>query len=70
MGIVYVGLLQFNHFEKTEKFMTEFQPFEMERMMSKYEQAVEYNLSESGVRLKIFSWLFIHSCKIGNPLRI
>jgi len=29
--------------------MTAFQPFEMERMMSKYEQGVEYNLSESGV---------------------
>jgi len=29
--------------------MTTFQPFEMERMMSKYEQTVEYNLSESGV---------------------
>lgn len=26
-----------------------FQPFEMERMMSKYEQDVDYNLSESGV---------------------
>ena len=29
--------------------MPEFQPFEMERMMSKFEQAVDYNLSESGV---------------------
>ncbi len=29
--------------------MSTFQPFVMERMMSKYEQAVEYNLSESGV---------------------
>jgi aspartate/methionine/tyrosine aminotransferase len=29
--------------------MTEFQPFEMERFMSKFEQEVEYNLSESGV---------------------
>ena len=29
--------------------MTEFQPFAMERMMSKFEQEVEYNLSESGV---------------------
>ena len=27
----------------------EFQPFEMERMMSKWENVVEYNLSESGV---------------------
>jgi aspartate/methionine/tyrosine aminotransferase len=29
--------------------MTQFQPFEMERMMSKYEQTVDFNLSESGV---------------------
>ena len=29
--------------------MTKFQPFVMERMMSKFEKAVEYNLSESGV---------------------
>ena len=29
--------------------MNEFQPFVMERMMSKYEQEVDYNLSESGV---------------------
>ncbi len=29
--------------------MTHFQPFLMERMMSKFEQDVEYNLSESGV---------------------
>ncbi|MCP4659641.1 MAG: aminotransferase class I/II-fold pyridoxal phosphate-dependent enzyme [bacterium] len=29
--------------------MTAFQPFEMERMMSKWENVVEYNLSESGV---------------------
>ena len=29
--------------------MTEFQPFEMERFMSKFEQEVDYNLSESGV---------------------
>ena len=29
--------------------MSEFQPFVMERMMSKYEQAVDFNLSESGV---------------------
>ena len=29
--------------------MSEFQPFAMERWMSKYEQEVEYNLSESGV---------------------
>ncbi len=30
--------------------MSEFQPFVMERMMSKFEQDVEYNLSESGVQ--------------------
>jgi aspartate/methionine/tyrosine aminotransferase len=29
--------------------MTEFQPFEMERLMSKWENVVDYNLSESGV---------------------
>ena len=29
--------------------MTVYQPFEMERMMSKFEQHVDYNLSESGV---------------------
>ena len=29
--------------------MPEFQPFAMERMMSKYEKEVEFNLSESGV---------------------
>lgn len=29
--------------------MTEFQPFIMERMMSKFEKEVEYNISESGV---------------------
>lgn len=29
--------------------MTRFQPFEMERLMSEWEQVVDYNLSESGV---------------------
>ncbi|MFQ5702226.1 MAG: aminotransferase class I/II-fold pyridoxal phosphate-dependent enzyme, partial [Acidobacteriota bacterium] len=29
--------------------MSEFHPFAMERMMSRFEQEVEYNLSESGV---------------------
>ena len=29
--------------------MTTFQPFDMERMMSKWENVVDYNLSESGV---------------------
>ncbi len=32
-----------------EKHMTTFQPFVMERMMSKWENVVDYNLSESGV---------------------
>jgi aspartate/methionine/tyrosine aminotransferase len=35
--------------------MTEFQPFLLERMMSKYEQLVEYNISESGV-YPVFLW--------------
>lgn len=34
--------------------MAEFQPFVMERMMSKFEQDVEYNLSESGVHPMLF----------------
>jgi hypothetical protein len=29
--------------------VSNFQPFVMERMMSKFEQEVDYNLSESGV---------------------
>ena len=29
--------------------MSQFQPFLMERFMSRYEKAVDYNLSESGV---------------------
>ena len=29
--------------------MTQIQPFEMERMMSKWEKTVDFNLSESGV---------------------
>ena len=29
--------------------MTQFQPFDMERFMSQFEQVVDYNLSESGV---------------------
>ncbi len=35
--------------------MTQFQPFELERYMSKYEQEVEYNLSESGVHPIVLS---------------
>jgi aspartate/methionine/tyrosine aminotransferase len=37
--------------------MTEFQPFVMERMMSKFEKSVEYNLSESGVHPLTFAEL-------------
>lgn len=37
--------------------MPEFQPFLMERMMSKFEQEVEYNLSESGVHPVLLSEL-------------
>ena len=37
--------------------MSEFQPFVMERMMSKFEQDVDYNLSESGVHPMLLSEL-------------
>ena len=37
--------------------MTQFEPFLMERMMSKFEQDVEYNLSESGVHPVLLSEL-------------
>ena len=37
--------------------MTQFMPFLMERMMSKFEQDVEYNLSESGVHPVLLSEL-------------
>jgi aspartate/methionine/tyrosine aminotransferase len=37
--------------------MAEFQPFEMERFMSKFEQEVDYNLSESGVHPVVVSEL-------------
>ena len=37
--------------------MSEFQPFEMERMMSRFEQEVEFNLSESGVHPMLVSEL-------------
>lgn len=45
--------------------MPEFQPFMMERMMSKYEQMVEYNLTESGVYP-----LFLKELLDGDPARI
>jgi len=38
--------------------MLSFQPFVMERMMSKYEQEVDYNLSESGVHPILLRDLF------------
>ena len=37
--------------------MSNFEPFVMERMMSKFEQTVEYNLSESGVHPMLLSEL-------------
>jgi len=37
--------------------MNNFQPFAMERMMSKFEQSVDYNLSESGVHPMLLSEL-------------
>ena len=37
--------------------MNEFQPFVMERMMSQFEQEVQYNLSESGVHPVLFKEL-------------
>lgn len=40
--------------------MTQFQPFLMERWMSKFEQEVEYNLSESGVHPLRLSELLAH----------
>ncbi|NNE98148.1 MAG: aminotransferase class I/II-fold pyridoxal phosphate-dependent enzyme [Pyrinomonadaceae bacterium] len=38
--------------------MSSFEPFVMERMMSKFEQSVDYNLSESGVHPMLLSELF------------
>ena len=40
--------------------MSEFQPFLMERMMSKFEREVEYNLSESGVHPASLGELLAH----------
>ena len=37
--------------------MSQFQPFEMERWMSKFEKEVDYNLSESGVHPMLLSEL-------------
>ena len=37
--------------------MPDFQPFVMERMMSAFEQDVDYNLSESGVHPMLLSEL-------------
>ncbi len=44
------GKYNFNNDKKYgENEMYDFQPFVMERMMSKFEQDVDFNLSESGV---------------------
>jgi len=40
--------------------MSDFQPFVMERMMSKFEQGVDYNLSESGVHPILLEELLAH----------
>jgi aspartate/methionine/tyrosine aminotransferase len=45
--------------------MTEFHPFLLERMMSKYEQLVEYNISESGVYP-----VFLRELLDGDPAKI
>lgn len=48
--------------------MTEFQPFEMERMMSKWENVVDYNLSESGVHPVTVRELLDHPTRIEELL--
>ena len=48
--------------------MSEFQPFLMERMMSKFEQDVEYNLSESGVQSILLSELLADDLDYINHL--
>ena len=44
-----VAVLPETCLETEDEVVSEFQPFVMERYMSQFEQAVEYNLSESGV---------------------
>jgi aspartate/methionine/tyrosine aminotransferase len=46
--------------------MSDFQPFMMERMMSKFEQDVEFNLSESGVHPILLKDLLGHEAKYIN----
>ncbi len=48
--------------------MTEFQPFVMERMMSKWENVVDYNLSESGVHPMTLGELLALDGKSPNAL--
>ena len=48
--------------------MTEFQPFVMERMMSKWENVVDYNLSESGVHPMTLGELLAMDGKSPNEL--
>ncbi|MCZ6591374.1 MAG: aminotransferase class I/II-fold pyridoxal phosphate-dependent enzyme [Alphaproteobacteria bacterium] len=48
--------------------MTEFQPFVMERMMSKWENVVDYNLSESGVHPMTLGELLAMDGKSPNAL--
>ncbi|OGF66377.1 MAG: hypothetical protein A2Y62_12430 [Candidatus Fischerbacteria bacterium RBG_13_37_8] len=48
--------------------MAYFQPFEMERMMSKFEQEVEYNLSESGVHPMLLRELIADRSEILDDL--
>ena len=48
--------------------MTEFQPFVMERMMSKWENVVDYNLSESGVHSMTLGELLAMDGKSPNAL--
>ncbi len=48
--------------------MNDFQPFVMERMMSKFEQKVDYNLSESGVHPVLLSELLADNPDYINEL--
>ena len=49
--------------------MPDFQPFEMERMMSRFEQGVKYNLSESGVHpLRLSELLADDPAELGRLL--
>ena len=48
--------------------MVNFQPFIMERMMSKFEQDVEYNLSESGVHPVLLGDLLDNKSKLVDHL--